>query len=138
MLHDCLGRFYLTSDLWTSLTSYGYIRVIAHFVDEHWVLQKRVLNFSFMAQPHNGVSLCEKMYNMIKEWGIKNKLLSITLDNASSNDVFVKLLRHQLNIKNALVCFGEFFHLYCCAYILNLIVHDDLKEIDGTLQKIRD
>jgi len=60
------------------------------------------------------------------------------LDNASSNDVFVGLLRNQLNIKKALICEGEFFHTRCCAHILNLIVQDGLKEIDNALQKIRD
>jgi hypothetical protein len=60
------------------------------------------------------------------------------LDNASSNDVCVGLLRNQLNIKKALVCEGEFFHIHCCAHILNLIVQDGLKEIDSALQKIRD
>jgi hypothetical protein len=65
-----------------SLTFYEYICVTVQFVDENGVLQKRVLNFSFIGIPHNGVSLCEKMYNMIKEWEIENKLFSITLDNA--------------------------------------------------------
>jgi hypothetical protein len=43
-----------------------------------------------------------------------------------------------LKIKKALVCEDEFFHIRCCAHILNLIVQDGLKEIDSALQKIRD
>jgi hypothetical protein len=91
-----------------------------------------------MSPPHNGISLCEKTYNLLEEWGIETKVFSITLDNASSNDVCVGLLRNQLNIKKALVCEGEFFHFRCCAHILNLIVQDGLKEIDIALQKICD
>ena len=75
---------------------------------------------------------------MIQEWGIESKLFSITLDNVSSNDLFIGHLKDQLNIKKALVCSGEFFYLRCCAHILNLIVQDGLKEIDGALQKVRD
>ena len=60
----------------------------------------------------------------------------MTLDNASSNNVSVDMLRTQLNIKKALVCQSDLFHLRCCAYILNLIVQDGLKEIDGVVQKI--
>ncbi|XP_042973145.1 zinc finger BED domain-containing protein RICESLEEPER 2-like [Carya illinoinensis] len=62
----------------------------------------------------------------------------LTLDNASSNDVSVELLRTQLNIKKALVCDCEFFHLRCCAHILNLVVQDGLKEIDHAIQKVRE
>jgi len=97
-----------------------------------------VLNFSFMPPPHNDISLCEKMYNLLEDWGIETKVFTITLDNASSNDVCVGLLRNQLTIKKALLCEGEFFHIRCCAHILNLIVQNGLKEIDSALQKIRD
>jgi hypothetical protein len=90
-----------------------------------------VLNFSFMPPPYNDKSLCEKTYNMLEEWGIETKVFSITLDNASSNDVCVGLLRNQLNIKKTLLCEGEFFHICYCAHILNLIVQDGLKEIDS-------
>ena len=45
------------------------------------------------------------------------------------------MLRTQLINKKALVCNGEFFHLCCCAHILNLVVQDGLKEID-VVQKI--
>jgi hypothetical protein len=138
MLNDCPGRICLTFNLWTSLTTDGYMCLTAHFIDKNWVLTKRVLNFSFMPPPYNGISLCEKTYNLLEDWGIETKVFSITLDNASSNDVCVSLLRNQLNIKKTLVCEGGFFHIRCCAHILNLIVQDGLKEIDSALQKIRD
>jgi hypothetical protein len=70
MSNCCHGRISLTSDLWSSLTTDGYICVAVHYVDVNWILQKRVLNFSFMAPPHNGVSLCQNVLTMIQEWGI--------------------------------------------------------------------
>jgi hypothetical protein len=75
---------------------------------------------------------------IIQEWGIDTKLFSIILDNASANDNFVVLLKDQLNLKKVLVSSGEFFHYRCCAHILNLIIQDGLKEIDGALQKTCD
>ena len=132
------GRVCLTSDLWTSIATDGYMCVTAHFIDANWVLQKRVLNFCFMPPPHNGVSLFEKVYKLLSMWGIENKIFCVTLDNASSNDIFVDMLRTQLKNKKTLVCNGEFFHLRCCAHILNLVVQDGLKEIDIVVQKIRE
>ena len=55
-----------------------------------------------------------------------------------ANDRCVELLKQKLNIKRAILCEGEFFHLHCCAYILNLIVQDGLKEIDDAIEKVRD
>jgi hypothetical protein len=70
------------------------------------------------------VYLCvKKTYNFLEEWGIETKVFSITLNNASSNDVCVGLLRNQLNIKKALVCEDEFFfHIRCCAHILRISI----------------
>ena len=106
MLNACLRRICLTSDLWTSLTIDGYMCLTAHFVDKDLVLAKRVLKFSFMPLPHNGISLFEKIYVLLQKWGIENKVFTITLDNASTNDACVDGLKHTLNIKKALLCQG--------------------------------
>jgi hypothetical protein len=50
----------------------------------------------------------------------------------------VEKLKPKLNMKKALLCEGEFFHILCCAHILNLIVQDELKEITDAIQNIRD
>ena len=138
MLEHCPGRISLTSDLWTSIATDGYICLTTHFINNDWELHKVTLNFAFMAPPHSGVALAEKIFSMISDWGIDNKIFSLTLDNASVNDVSVDVLRSQLNMRDALLCNGEFFHLRCCAHILNLVVQDGLKEIDDAIKKIRE
>jgi hypothetical protein len=138
MLNVCPGRICLTSDLWTSLKTDGYICLTAHFINKDWVLTKRVLNFSFMPPPHNGSSLSNMIHDLLEEWGIEKKIFAITLDNASANDRCVDSLKQKLNFKKALLCGGEFFHLRCCAHILNLIVQDGLKEIEDVIEKVRD
>jgi hypothetical protein len=67
MLNGCPGRICLTFDLWTFLTTDGYMCLTSHFIDKSWVLNKKVLNFSFVPPLHNGISLCEKTYNMLEE-----------------------------------------------------------------------
>ncbi|KAL4582630.1 hypothetical protein LXL04_007187 [Taraxacum kok-saghyz] len=138
LLKEAPGRICLTSDLWSSITTDGYISLTTHFVDKNWILQKRLLNFSEMPPPHNAILLSEKVYSMLASWGIEGKLFSITLDNASANDTFVNILKLQLNVRKALIKDGQFFHIRCCAHILNLIVQDGLKEIDGCVYKVRE
>ncbi|XP_062118479.1 zinc finger BED domain-containing protein DAYSLEEPER-like [Humulus lupulus] len=40
MLNNNSSRICLTSDLWTSIMTDGYITITAHFIDKDWVLQK--------------------------------------------------------------------------------------------------
>ena len=122
LLTPVLGRVCLTYDLQTS----------------NQVLQKRVLNFCYMPPPHNGVSLFENVYKLLSMWNIENMIFWVTLDNASTNDVFDDMLRIQLINKKALICNGDLFHLHCCAHILNLVVQDGLKEINVAIQKIHE
>jgi hypothetical protein len=89
-----------------------------------------------MLPPHNDASLAEKTYNLLQEWGIDKKIFSITLDNVFANDLCVKQLKPKLNMKKALLCEDELFHIRCCVHILNLIVQDELKEITDVIQKI--
>lgn len=128
------SRISLTFNCWTSITTDGYISLTAHFIDNNWTLQKRTLNFRFMPPPHTGVHMSDQVCSMLKDWGIQKKIMSITLDNASSNDVFSDVIKSELD----LVCDGDYFHVRCCAHILNLIVQDGLKEIDEAVGKVRD
>jgi hypothetical protein len=72
--------------------------------------------------------------SLLEEWGIDKNVFSITLCNVSANDLCVVNLKPKLNMKKALPCDGDLFHMRCCAHILNLIVQNGSKEI----QKIRD
>ncbi|KMT05895.1 hypothetical protein BVRB_7g165530 [Beta vulgaris subsp. vulgaris] len=60
--------------------------------------------------------------------------MSITLDNASANDVLSDAMTSELG----LICEGEYFHVRCYAHILNLVVQDGLKKIVDSVIKVRD
>ena len=64
---------------------------------------------------------------MLKRLGI-DRLFTIIVDNASSNDVVIAYLVKMLRGKNGLVLDGEFIHVRCCAHILNLTVSGPLKD----------
>ena len=87
-----------------------------------------------MPPPYTGAALAEKNYGLLKEWGIHTKAVSITLDNASSNDSMVDCLKFDLDLMGD----GAYFHVRCCAHILNLIVQDGLKELDEAVKKVRE
>ena len=90
-----------------------------------------------MPPPHTGFELSKKLNEFLCDWGLK-KIFPITLENTSSNDVLVKTLKQKLVLQNLLLCDGEFFHVRCCAHILNLIVQEGLKVIGDTIDQIKE
>ncbi|XP_010527739.1 PREDICTED: zinc finger BED domain-containing protein RICESLEEPER 2-like isoform X2 [Tarenaya hassleriana] len=128
----------LTTDVWRSIAIEGYICITAHYVDDRWKLNSKILTFSAMPPPHSGNQLAKKVLDCLKDWGIEKKIFSLTLDNASANDTMQKILKDQLCLQQGLLCDGKFFHVRCCAHILNLIVQEGLKLVDSALHKIRE
>lgn len=55
LVHNC-QRVCVTTDTWTSLQRINYMCVTAHFVDNAWKLQKRILNFCTISS-HKGDQL---------------------------------------------------------------------------------
>ncbi|XXG50881.1 hypothetical protein AAC387_Pa02g4780 [Persea americana] len=138
LLQSVSSRICLTLEFWKSITTDYDICLTAHFIDEEWVLQKRILSFSLMQPPHSSSAIAERVSTLLNEWGIEKKLFSITLDNASSNDALIEVMKNQTGLKNALLSDGQFFHVHCCVHILNLLVQEGLKEVDAVVNKIRE
>ncbi|XP_016467067.2 zinc finger BED domain-containing protein RICESLEEPER 2-like [Nicotiana tabacum] len=78
----------------------------------------------------NGISRC------LREWGI-NKIFTVTVDNASSNDVTVKELSKQLTKMGTNLMNGNHLHVRCMAHIMNLVVQDSLKESSVSIERVR-
>ncbi|MBA0618120.1 hypothetical protein Godav_027510 [Gossypium davidsonii] len=55
-----------------------------------------VLNFVDVPPLHSGVFLYDALYKCLQDWGIEGKVCSISVDNASYNDVAVRMLKDSL------------------------------------------
>ncbi|TYG36744.1 hypothetical protein ES288_D13G087700v1 [Gossypium darwinii] len=122
------GLICLTSDNWNlEHTNDEYICITAHWVDKDWKLQKRIIRFRALFPPYDGLNIADELVLCLSQWGIDKKIFSITLDNASYNDVMV----------SSILCDGAFFQVRCCAHILNLIVKVGLELADDVVCKIR-
>ncbi|XP_072980770.1 zinc finger BED domain-containing protein RICESLEEPER 2-like [Typha angustifolia] len=131
------NRISLTSDLWTSNQNIGYMSLTAHFVDSDWTLQKRIINFCQLEPPHTGVVISDAIIDCLIAWGIEDKVSTITLDNASANDVAAKTIMNNFQVRDKLYFKGLIFHVRCCAHILNLVVQDGIHVIQDAIENIR-
>ncbi|KAF7841070.1 zinc finger BED domain-containing protein RICESLEEPER 2-like [Senna tora] len=125
----------LTADCWTSVQNLNYLGLTEHFIDIDWKLHKRILNFCPI-ENHRGETIGEAIESCLIEWGIE-KVFTITVDNASLNDVAVSYLRGKINGWNGSVLRGGYLHVRCVAHILNLVVNDGLKYMHESITKIQ-
>ena len=115
----------LTTDTWTSVQNINYMVLTAHFIDQDWKLRKRILNFCPITS-HKGEIIGKKIEKCLEGWMI-DKVFTITVDNAASNDVAISYLKNRMEDWNSHPLKGEHLHVRCCAHILNLVVNDGLK-----------
>ncbi|CAN1253743.1 Zinc finger BED domain-containing protein RICESLEEPER 2 [Linum perenne] len=130
-------RMSLTTDMWTSNQTMQYMVVTGHFIDKNWKLQKRILNFCGVPPPHTGIVLADALQKCLVAWDVESKIWSITLDNASNNDVAVRHLKSMLTYTRRLPLDGDLFHVRCGAHIINIMVQYGLKAIEDTIESVR-
>ncbi|TYH59419.1 hypothetical protein ES332_D08G220000v1 [Gossypium tomentosum] len=103
----------------------SYTVVTAHFINNAWRLQSRIIMFCYVRAPHTAENL-------------DYRLSVITMDNCTTNDAMMDILHGEFPY-GSLFLHGQFFHMCCCTHILNLIVQYGLTIVvaDG-VQRITD
>ncbi|CAN1848697.1 Zinc finger BED domain-containing protein RICESLEEPER 2, partial [Linum perenne] len=91
----------------------------------------------YVPAPHTSVRLASRLCASLLDWNIDSKLSAITLDNCTTNDSMVSIIRNKLVPSNLLMD-GSLLHMRCSAHILNLIVRDGLDVIKDGIDKIRE
>ncbi|XP_019232412.1 PREDICTED: zinc finger BED domain-containing protein RICESLEEPER 2-like, partial [Nicotiana attenuata] len=128
-------RVCITTDTWTSIQRINYMCITAHWIDSEWNMHKRIINFCPIIN-HKGDDIANGIGRCLREWGI-NKIFTVTVDNASSNDVTVKELSKQLTKMGTNLINGTHLHVRCMAHIMNLVVQDGLKESSVSIERVR-
>jgi hypothetical protein len=109
--------------------------VTAHFIDKDWCLHKKIISFC-KVKGKKGDDIGKHLQNVLLEWGL-DKVMTVTVDNASANDSGVSYLRRQLNSAKSSIAEGKYLHIRCATHIVNLIVQDGLKEVDQSIKRVR-
>ncbi|XP_031272706.1 zinc finger BED domain-containing protein RICESLEEPER 2-like [Pistacia vera] len=132
-----MTKISLTTDLWNSGNQkMEYMVLTRHWIDSTWRLNRRILNFVRLPPPRTGIAIADGIFKFLMGWGIENKVYTISVDNALSNDVAIKVLKENFEVSGKLLCGGKLFHVRCCAHILNLIVQDGLHQIRHIINDI--
>ncbi|XP_066358323.1 zinc finger BED domain-containing protein RICESLEEPER 1-like [Miscanthus floridulus] len=134
-------------DIWSSNAKEDYISVVAHYVTADWELQKKVIGLRLIEVKHTGENIVEKVACVIEEFGLLDKVFSVTLDNASSNakamETLTPMFAGYLGSEPAptpsdpnMVKY-HLVHQRCACHIINLIVKSGLKRFKPYTEDFR-
>jgi hypothetical protein len=66
-------RISFTMDTWTSIQNKSYLCVTAHWIDDNWNMQKRIINFMHVEGSHGGIKLSDTFYANVLNWNLDKK-----------------------------------------------------------------
>ncbi|KAK4382226.1 putative AC transposase [Sesamum angolense] len=127
-IKDHAQRVCITTDTWTSIQKVNYMCLTAHFIDDDWNLHKRILNFCPIIG-HKSEEIGKGVEKCLLDWGI-DRVFSIIVDNASSNDGAIVYLKKKFENWGQNILGGRYVHMRCMAHIVNLVMQDGLKGKD--------
>uniref|UniRef100_A0A8D9FH44 Zinc finger BED domain-containing protein 1 n=1 Tax=Cacopsylla melanoneura TaxID=428564 RepID=A0A8D9FH44_9HEMI len=112
----------ITTDGWTSITNESFYAITVHYIGKDGQLQAKLLSCErFPPVRHDAMNISEYLKKTFEDWGILNKIVAITTDNASVMIAAVQLLSIR--------------HIKCFAHTLNLIVQNALDTISEVIMK---
>ncbi len=112
----------LTTDMWSSRNNTPFMTVTAHYLDDKNILTRKVLGCEKFSGRHTAENIQDRLQGMIKEYGLEEKIIAVTSDNAH-------------NVVRAIVDAG-LANVPCYAHKLNLCAQDCLDQ-NETLKTIR-
>lgn len=103
-----------------------YIVMTAHFIDDKWKLQKRIIGFSEIdfqgIGDHTvGEYMFDCIFKKIRAWCVHKKLFCFAMGNARSDDIAVRKLNVACG-NDDLTPVDGLFHVSCSPQTLNSMV----------------
>ncbi|KAJ3505977.1 hypothetical protein NMY22_g17397 [Coprinellus aureogranulatus] len=109
------GKIHVSGDGWTAPNVISFIGVVVQFVEKASIVSL-VLDFVKLTKAHTGHYLASRLAECLQEFGIDDRVMGFTGDNASNNDTLVSELEVLLpNFR------GDVSRVRCACHILNLV-----------------
>jgi len=128
------GKVALTSDMWTASNSSSFLSLTLHYVDSSWKLKNFLLDIIPIEVRHSGYNMANAIMEVLRKFGLAEKTLALTTDNASSMITCGEFIVEELEEEFQNL---DFAHYRCAAHVLNLAVNKGLNLISGSVKKVR-
>lgn len=78
-----------------------------------------MLNFYSILYSDSLHIIADALHKCFIDGDIKNKICSITIDNAKINDVALRHLKYVYNMRKSLIVGRKLFYVCCCGHVTN-------------------
>ena len=135
-LNSFKSKYSLTCDVWTSKNQLSFFGFTIHYINNEWVMQNPLLAFEYLEGEHDGLSLSKAFIEELEAYGIAERLLGVTADNASNNKTMMVHLQSYYEEKYPNAGFSVSWNqMECLAHVLNLGAQQILNQFKQPVEK---
>lgn len=132
VLSSLLYRIVITSDCWKFLNGSHCFCATAHYIDDDWYLQKKIIGFIKFEFPHTATNLRHSLITSFPHSEFKEIFFHF-FNNVSKNTTAIEHLKNYTTP----ILDGKLFHVYCFCHIINLYMQDGLKVFNESIVTLR-
>ena len=130
------SKFSVTCDVWTSKNQLSFFGFTIHYIDNDWEMQQELLAFKYLEGEHEGKSLSVAFIDVLEDFGIADRLLAVTADNASNNSTMMAYMEKYYKENYPDAGFSVAWNqVECMAHVLNLGAQQILKNFKQPVDK---
>ncbi|XP_078439136.1 zinc finger BED domain-containing protein RICESLEEPER 1-like [Wolffia australiana] len=101
----------------------SFLCITAHYIDESWRMNRKVIGFSMIKNPPEGPTILAIIIRCLEKWGIEGKIFSVTCDDGPLNSAAFKSTLHRPR---------------CCGHILKEIAEGGLRTLADAVGAVRE
>ncbi|XP_024968219.1 zinc finger BED domain-containing protein RICESLEEPER 2-like [Cynara cardunculus var. scolymus] len=132
------GRISLAVGTWSSPENVEYLCLTANYIDEHWKLQKKLLNFLTLDSSQTEDALSELVIKCLMDWDVDRKLFSMTLDDCFTYDDIASRTKEWVLQNRHLLKNGDLYDMRCASHLVKSLLQDAMEALKGVTEKIRE
>jgi hypothetical protein len=122
------AKISIALDCWTSPFQQAFMAVTGYFIDNDWNYREILLGFLLLHGTHSSANLSTYVVELFKQHNILHQVLSITIDNASNNNILIQSTQEalqllELNSQTSIIC------IPCIAHVIQLCLKQLLGQI---------
>lgn len=118
-LQNNAGKISFIIDCWTSSNQHPFQGVIGRWISDDWELRNVVIDLTVLHGSHKGQNIAKSFWDVLLDYAIVEKLLSVTTDNAYNMDTMFQELE-KLASAYGVHFDSENFRVRCFVHIMNL------------------